>query len=992
MSVVYHTALPSSVTATAEIETRLSDLDAAIAARQTAITTEASRATGVETSLQAQITTTQNEITAARPGYGSLLSRLNADTAAWGTADAELQDQIDAEATARLVADSAEAGTRATADRTEASARAAGDQTERSARIAADSALNRRVDNVSNANAMYGGVAVAQLTRRAAAAKILNIGGNGTLTTVNFATPHGFAAGDYLAITGVSGYNDTRTEPINVISTTQITYASTVNAATATPTAGYAAATALFVDSIVPFRLNQWITLTNDPGEVHDHQIVATPASGILQVTPSVPIDWTLLAGTAASTGGPVSSTLEAIRAAQNELFGDPQPFPRAFNFLQRNVINVLAYTAVRGDDANDDGPGLNALIDSAPAGSIIDFGNEGHIYRTTETLNLKGNLQYRGEACIRAAQAVNLMSIAPGEGRIRLEGLELDGNIAALAASGYVLNNLDGVRASYGAASAALTKDVVIEGLRVHDIAGYGISMGTGFDGTYITYTLGDSIHIHDCEVWNTHKHAVRLFAAERSSIKRNRIHDITTSGTDATPLANTTLTQNAVAGTSTIYVASTANFAANMRIFIYLNDGTVHAVKIDTIGSGVLNLKYPLAGAASIGNQVRSGLRNLSNGILAGRFSHGLKVIENWVWNILRIGIEVNSAGGAALDCDISKNHVWDTTRFGLSMARLTNASVTDNHMRRTKGLGLETVKCVGSNFANNTVVDVSSAVLIDVSEYEEEVELATSLDGRGFSINSCQRCSYTDNKIEDVGIGYRIVRTTQPTAEVVQDINIQAGHIFNTTGPAIEVAHYLANMENLTIQGTQMRDNERGVIYHQDTQAIINLHINNISAVNIGPTPGSDGAAFAIRNVTDGDITNNIFRLGTGAATRGVEYGTGMSGVLFDNNHIADDFSDPFQNNSGTGAIIGHQNYGWKTRNKGLSSTTPGAVTSYTIAHGLNGTPTYVNIKAAGPNARSAPAYYVAGLNASTFTIFFASALTAGQAYSWFWEAER
>lgn len=71
-------------------------------------------------------------------------------------------------------------------------------------------------------------------------------------------------------------------------------------------------------------------------------------------------------------------------------------------------------------------------------------------------------------------------------------------------------------------------------------------------------------------------------------------------------------------------------------------------------------------------------------------------------------------------------------------------------------------------------------------------------------------------------------------------------------------------------------------------------------------------------------------------------------------------------------------------------GTSTSTPGAVTTVAIAHGLGGTPTIFTAQAANANARGAPAFYLTVDNTNV-TLNFVGALTAATSYSWVWSAE-
>lgn len=70
-------------------------------------------------------------------------------------------------------------------------------------------------------------------------------------------------------------------------------------------------------------------------------------------------------------------------------------------------------------------------------------------------------------------------------------------------------------------------------------------------------------------------------------------------------------------------------------------------------------------------------------------------------------------------------------------------------------------------------------------------------------------------------------------------------------------------------------------------------------------------------------------------------------------------------------------------------GISTQTPGAVTTVTIPHGLGGglSPNAVSIEPGNTNARGAPSFYIT-VDATNITLNFSSALTAATVYVWHW----
>lgn len=74
----------------------------------------------------------------------------------------------------------------------------------------------------------------------------------------------------------------------------------------------------------------------------------------------------------------------------------------------------------------------------------------------------------------------------------------------------------------------------------------------------------------------------------------------------------------------------------------------------------------------------------------------------------------------------------------------------------------------------------------------------------------------------------------------------------------------------------------------------------------------------------------------------------------------------------------------------RNAGQTTLTPGAVTTVTIPHGLPVTVQGATVQPGNAAARDAPRFFVAA-DAVNLTLTFASALTAGTAYTWWWVVE-
>ncbi len=144
-------------------------------------------------------------------------------------------------------------------------------------------------------------------------------------------------------------------------------------------------------------------------------------------------------------------------------------------------------------------------------------------------------------------------------------------------------------------------------------------------------------------------------------------------------------------------------------------------------------------------------------------------------------------------------------------------------------------------------------------------------------------------------------------------------------------------------------------------------------NISSNTFGNPYSGDRTRYAI-NIpsTNGNrilISNNAFAWS----------GDYTSGVILNQTQ-----------NTGNGFIISN-NTEYITEKAGYQSSTPGAVTSYTFAHGLSVTPTNVMITPGNAAARDAPRFH-ASAGSTNITLTFASALAAATAYAWHWTAEK
>lgn len=193
MSTNHHTPLPSLIDDPAVVVgERLGDLDEAITATNATAATQASG-----------IGAAQAEVTTARAGKANLNARLDADALAISNRTTTAQATADG---ARSVADSALVASRAnaTALDTETKARVRGVTDADIARTSAFNILDGKLATFMSLFAAISANTAAPtfLTRRAGAALIGSIGGDGTTVTVDTVdlegnpAPHGFSDGD----------------------------------------------------------------------------------------------------------------------------------------------------------------------------------------------------------------------------------------------------------------------------------------------------------------------------------------------------------------------------------------------------------------------------------------------------------------------------------------------------------------------------------------------------------------------------------------------------------------------------------------------------------------------------------------------------------------------------------------------------------------------------------------------------------------------------
>lgn len=307
---VYHTPLNEAEQTAQALENRISQIDAALLVRQNNISYETSRAQGAETALMAALSAAvAGEMNARIAGDADEIARRNRDVT-------DLQTQLRA--------------------------------------LYATSGL-------------LGGTPTTTLAHNAGAAQIASIAGNGTTTTVTTTAAHGFVTGDFVATSQTANYNGD-SPAITVLSATQFTYPSAVNAAT--EFSGIVATKRLFVANGSAFAVGQAITITSNAGFLHGPTISAI-AGNVLTLSAAVPATWTGSDGRA-SSGNEVAGTIpELVRLRYAVNAASPPPAPDALRLSERDLYHVEAYREAGGTDRSALTAAITAAI-TAGKGTVV--------------------------------------------------------------------------------------------------------------------------------------------------------------------------------------------------------------------------------------------------------------------------------------------------------------------------------------------------------------------------------------------------------------------------------------------------------------------------------------------------------------------------------------------------------------------------------------------------------------------------------------------
>lgn len=188
--------------------------------------------------------------------------------------------------------------------------------------------------------------------------------------------------------------------------------------------------------------------------------------------------------------------------------------------------------------------------------------------------------------------------------------------------------------------------------------------------------------------------------------------------------------------------------------------------------------------------------------------------------------------------------------------------------------------------------------------------------------------------------------------------------------TSGDCTGINVYNLSVGN-TVQGNTVRGNSAQLPTHQHGIAVRALQGLAKSSPTYANNFGAGPACFNTvmgNTVEDGDIEADLLNFGGSSF---VSPGTIVRGNTVRKGKVHVSFH-------GVARDVG-----------GTLTSTPGAVATVSIPHGLAAAPTFFNAERGNANARGAPAYNVTA-DATNVILNFASNLTAATSYSWNWTA--
>jgi hypothetical protein len=286
------------------------------------------------------------------------------------------------------------------------------------------------------------------------------------------------------------------------------------------------------------------------------------------------------------------------------------------------------------------------------------------------------------------------------------------------------------------------------------------------------------------------------------------------------------------------------------------------------------------------------------------------------------------------------------------------------TDSNTAGT-ATGKESVRIL--SWADNAVsgtfgysTDNSNAIWFEGNHFtglntDNRGQVVISSNGSG---NQAHRCTFINNKIEQQEMGGNQVKLFNCNNIHFQNQEF-TGYTVHAGASPISFLEAV-NADSVSVRGCYFADEGAASVTHAAIKATNcdNWTIEDIRT-NFGTAAGTDTNAAVIADLTGGGNTN-----------------------WYLNNHSISGRTTPKFSGSLPSNFFGPVR-------GALSTSTPGAVATVVIAHGLGYTPTAISMEPADANARGAPTYYVTA-DDTNLTLNFSSNLTAATAYSWRWMA--
>lgn len=302
------------------------------------------------------------------------------------------------------------------------------------------------------------------------------------------------------------------------------------------------------------------------------------------------------------------------------------------------------------------------------------------------------------------------------------------------------------------------------------------------------------------------------------------------------------------------------------------------------------------------------------------------------------------------------------------------------------------------------SSSLVDTSAQITLtnvrgSIVQGNQVLRLSTRVEGGGvvaaggaLSVKTVEGFAPTGT-ITVKGVQYVYTAITPAGAATNATITLTAGGTFTDDDEVLQgdsgYGIFASSCVDLVLRGNHIRNAGRaGIRTGAGTRVavidntIINPWSQNVAGTKIGLYLSGSGTDTRVER----NEVNNI--TGTATATIGVQIDAGeVRPVLLDNLVVG--IATAY--NSGVSVLLdrGNRKSGTHIPNGGIFSSTPGAVTTVNIPHGLIGTPTVFGAERGSVNSRGAPAYHVTA-DGTNIILTFASALTAATVYVWNWTA--